>query len=117
MEIKVAICQQPPVLLDKQASLALALTRLEEAAAGGAQVVTFPEAFLPGYPTWIWRLRPGGDMALGNEIHARLRANAVDVSAHELDPLCHVAAKHNLFVVMGLTELDSGCSGTTLFNS
>src|SRR6516225_2222373 len=102
MEIKVAICQQPPVLLDKQASLALALTRLEEAAAGGAQVVTFPEAFLPGYPTWIWQLRPGGDMALGNEIHARLRANAVDVSGGDLDPLRQAAAKRGIVVVMGL---------------
>jgi len=117
VEVKVAICQQPPVLLDKHPSLAAALVCVEEAAAAGAVLVTFPEAFLPGYPTWIWRLRPGGDMTLGNEIHARLRANAVDVSGGDLDPLRQAAAKHGIVVVMGLTELDARWSGTTLFNS
>lgn len=117
MDVKIAICQQPPVLLDKGASLSAALTRVEEAAATGAGLIMFPEAFLPGYPTWIWRLRPGGDMTLGNELHARLRANAVDVFAGDLAPLCHIAAKHGVLVVMGLTELDAHWSRTTLFNS
>ena len=40
------------------------------AAAGmGAEVVVFPEAYVPGYPTWIWRLRPGGDMKLTEQLH------------------------------------------------
>ncbi len=64
MEVKIAICQRPPVLLDKGASLAAALTRVEEAPATGAGLIIFPEAFVPGYPTWIWRLRPGGDMTV-----------------------------------------------------
>lgn len=77
---KVAITQRPPVLLDLAASLDRALAVIEEAADAGAQLIVFPEAFLPGYPTWIWRLKPGADMGLGNEIHARLRVNAVDVT-------------------------------------
>jgi hypothetical protein len=28
---------------------------------------------VPGYPAWVWRLKPGGDMALSGELHARLR--------------------------------------------
>jgi hypothetical protein len=83
---KVAITQRPPVLLDLGASLNCALAIVEETADAGAQLIVFPEAFLPGYPTWIWRLKPGGDMGLGNEIHARLRANAVDVSNGGLKP-------------------------------
>ena len=73
MEVKAAICQRPPVLLDKKASMAAALAMVAEAAGQGARLMTFPEAFLPGYPTWIWRLRPGADMALGNEIHRQLQ--------------------------------------------
>jgi nitrilase len=117
METKVAICQAPPVLLDRAASMASALAVLEAAAAQGAGLVMFPEAFLPGYPTWIWRLRPGVDMALGNDIHARLRSNAIDVAAGDLDPLRAAAAKYAVVAVIGMHELDSWFSRTTLFNT
>ena len=117
METKIAICQRPPVLLDKAASLALALEVVAEAASEGAKLICFPEAFLPGYPTWIWRLRPGADMALGAEIHSRLRANAVDIRAGDLAPLAAAAARNDMVIVMGTHELDSQFSGTTLFNT
>lgn len=117
MTIKVAISQKPPVLLDLQATMQRALESLEEAVSNGAELVVFPEAYLPGYPTWIWRLRPGGDMALGNRLHSILRGNAVDIAAGGLDRLCEAAAKLNVVVVMGLNEVDSAYSGTTLFNT
>lgn len=117
MDVKVAICQKPPVLLDLQATVDRALKSLDEAVGEGAQLVVFPEAYLPGYPTWIWRLRPGGDMVLGNRLHAELRNNAVDIAAGGLDPICEAAAKHKAVVVMGLNEIDSEFSGTTLFNT
>ena len=66
MDVKVAVCQKPPVLLDLPATVARAIETIDEAVSEGAGLVVFPEAYLPGYPTWIWRLRPGGDMALGN---------------------------------------------------
>lgn len=117
MQTKVAISQRPPVLLDLDASMHQALAGLKEAAEGGAQLVVFPEAFLPGYPTWIWRLKPAGDMAVGNQIHAKLRANAVDLSKNGLKPL-QVAAKENgVTLVMGFSEVDAAFSGSTLFNS
>jgi len=117
MDVKVAICQKPPVLLDLTATITRAIETLEEAAAEGAQLIVFPEAYLPGYPTWIWRLRPGGDMTLGNKIHAELRRNAVDIEAGGLDAICKAAAKHEVVVVMGMNEVDSRFSGTTLFNT
>jgi nitrilase len=117
MDVKVAVCQKPPVLLDLAATMERALATLAEAAGAGARLVVFPEAYLPGYPTWIWRLRPGGDMALGNRIHAELRRNAVDIGAGGLDRLCQAAAKHGVVVVMGLNEIDGEFSGTTLYNT
>jgi nitrilase len=117
MEIKAAICQRPPVLLDKRASMSAALAIVEEAAGQGARLITFPEAFLPGYPTWAWRLRPGGDMALGNEIHCQLRLNAINIGSGELDPLREAAAQHGMVIVMGMHELDTEFSGSTLFNT
>lgn len=117
METKIAISQKPPVLLDLEATIDRVVETLEEAAGQGAQIVVFPEAYLPGYPTWIWRLRPGGDMALSNELHAGLRRNSVDISAGGLDRISDAAANLGVVAVIGLTEIDSKFSGTTLFNT
>ena len=117
MPSKVAVIQKPPVLLDRAATIAQALADIDEAAAQGASLMVFPEAYIPGYPTWIWRLRPGGDGALTGEIHARLRANAVDLARGDLQPLQDAAAKHGVTLVVGIDELDSEFSGTTLYNT
>lgn len=115
--IKVAIVQKPPVWLDLQATLEAAIDSLNEAVAAGAQLVMFPEAYLPGYPTWVWRLKPGGDMALGNQLHTRLRQNAVNLDRGDLDGFCEAVKAAGVVVVIGLHELDGRFSGTTLFNS
>jgi len=99
MTVKVALVQKPPVLLDLKATMARALESLAEAAGKGSSLVIFPEAYLPGYPTWIWRLRPGGDMGLSSEVHARLHQNAVDIEGGGLAPLCEAARKHRVTVV------------------
>ncbi len=117
MVTTVAVVQCPPVLLDRDNTIARVLSSIAEAANAGASLIVFPEAYVPGYPTWIWRLRPGGDMALSGEIHARLRANAVDLARADLQPVQDAAAKWGATVVLGINELDSAFSGTTLFNT
>jgi nitrilase len=47
---KVAVVQAAPVAFDLQRSLQKAQTLTREAAAKGAQLVLFPEAFLSAYP-------------------------------------------------------------------
>ena len=61
---KVAVIQYPPVLLDRAKTIDIALASIEEAVGQGASLLVFPEAYIPGYPTWIWRLKPGEDGAL-----------------------------------------------------
>lgn len=117
MSTKVAVIQKPPVLLDRERTIASTLQSIDEAAREGASLLVFPEAHLPGYPTWIWRLKPGGDMALSGELHARLRQNAVDLDGNDLAPLTEAAAKHRVTIVLGLHEIDRRFSGTTLFNT
>lgn len=117
MSTKVAVIQKPPVLLDRERTIAGALESIEEARREGASLLVFPEAYIPGYPTWIWRLKPGADMALSSEIHARLRQNAIDLSGNDLEPVQDAAAEHGLTIVIGFHEIDSSFSGTTLFNT
>lgn len=117
MASKVAVIQKPPVLLDRNKTIAAALAAIDEAAGEGASLLVFPEAYIPGYPTWIWRLAPGGDMGLSGEIHARLRANAVDLARGDLQPLQEKAAQKGVTIVVGINELDGRYSGTTLYNT
>jgi nitrilase len=117
MPVKVAVIQSPPVLLDRAATLQQMVAAVAAAAGQGAGLVVFPEAYIPGYPTWTWRLKPGVDMTLAGEIHARLRAQAVDLARGDLQPLSEAAAAHRVTIVTGLNELDSEFSGTTLFDT
>src|SRR5262249_12140461 len=115
MPVKVAVVQSPPVLLDRTATIGRMVAAIADAAGQGAGLVVFPEAYIPGYPTWTWRLKPGADMPLAGEIHARLRGQSVDVARGDLAPLSEAAAAHRVTVVTGINELDSEFSGTTLF--
>lgn len=117
MAIKAAVVQKPPVLLDRGATIAGTIDAIDDAVREGASLVVFPEAYIPGYPTWIWRLKPGGDMALADAIHAKLRRNAVDLRGSDLMPVQLAVRKHGITLVIGIHELDSEFSGTTLYNT
>lgn len=117
MPTKVAVIQNPPVLLDRDRTIQQAVGSINEAAGAGATLLVFPEAYIPGYPAWIWRLKPGGDIGLSSKLHAQLRQNAVDLAREDLRPLQDAASRHGVTVVMGINEIDSRFSGTTLFNT
>jgi len=114
---RVAVVQQAPVFLDRAATLARAIDAVHEAALAGATLVVFPEAFIPGYPAWIWKLRPGTDMGLIEQLHARLRAQAVSLAGDDLRPLCLAAREHAVTVVCGIEEIDAEFSRGTLYNT
>lgn len=112
-----AVVQYPPVYLDKAATMSRAVEIAEEAADAGARLLVFPEAWFPGYPTFVWRLKPGADMGKTDELYAALLANAIDLSRDDLAPLRAVAADRGLVIVAGINERDSGRSGTTIYNA
>lgn len=114
---RVAIIQRPPVLLDRAQTLREAATAVREAAAAGAGLVVFPETFIPGYPVWIWRLRPGTDAALYDRLHAQLLANAVSLDGEDLAPLYTAAAENKVTVVCGINERDAQFSRATVYNT
>ena len=114
---KVAIVQRSPAFLDKQKSIALAVASVKEAAENNPDLVIFTEAFIPGYPTWVWRLRPGGDWNLSEELHKRLFDNAINMESDDLLPLYTAAREHGVTLVCGIEERDNSHSRTTLYNA
>ncbi|MCP4386136.1 MAG: carbon-nitrogen hydrolase family protein [Hyphomicrobiales bacterium] len=114
---KIAVVQQPPIYLDLEASMARATELVAEAARDDARMVVFPEAWFPGYPTFVWRLPPGAGMGKTDALFARLQANSVDLSRDGMAPLREAAQEYGVVVVAGYQEIDATVSGSTLFNS
>ncbi len=114
---RVAVVQHPPVLLHRDKTIKRGVELMGEAAAGGARFVSFPETWLPGYPEWVWRLRPGDDYELMGTIHARLLENAVDLKAGHLKPIQAAAKRLKQTVSIGVHERDSEFSRGTLYNT
>lgn len=114
---KVAVVQEPPVYLDLEKSIARAIELIATSASRGCEMVVFPEAWLPGYPTFVWRLAPGSGMGKTDELYARLLANSVDLSKDGLAQLQAAAREHGVVVVLGYQEVDGSVSGSTIYNS
>jgi nitrilase len=114
---RVAIVQEAPVFLDRGKTIEKALRLLDQAVSNGADLIIFPEAYIPGYPAWIWRLRPGSDWGVSEAIHERLLENAVDIENGDLAPLCEAAGKHGVTVICGIDEREGGLSRSTLYNT
>jgi len=114
---KVAVVQEPPVYLDLEKSVARAIELIATSASRGCEMVVFPEAWLPGYPTFVWRLAPGSGMGKTDELYARLLANSVDLSKDGLAQLQAAAREHGVVVVLGYQEVDGSVSGSTIYNS
>lgn len=114
--IKVAAAQLAPVFLDKEKTVTKACNAIAEAGKKGAQLIVFPEAFISGYPDWIW-LIPNSKGAELNDLYLKLVENAVSIPDDSTKKLCEAAKKVKINVVMGLHERNTETSNTSLFNS
>ncbi|MFN7929548.1 MAG: nitrilase-related carbon-nitrogen hydrolase [Blastocatellia bacterium] len=118
--VTVAAVQATPMFMNLEASLAKALNLVAEAALKKAQLVVFPEAWLPGYPAWLEYCR---DVAVWNhppvkKLYARLVENSVIVPGPTTEALSAVAAENRLTIVMGVCErVVEGAGRGTLYSS
>ena len=74
---KVAVIQHAPVLGKRLATIEKAVGLIDADTKASAKLIVLPVAFIAGYPTYIWHLRPGLDMDLSSEIGALMLENAV----------------------------------------
>ena len=111
--VKVAAVQAAPVLLDRDETIAKVVTLAGKAAAEGARLVAFPEAFVPGYPDWVWRTRPWD--ADATALYARLFDQAVVGGSPATDLLAETAGRLGIWLSVGVDERDDRDS--TIYNT
>jgi nitrilase len=110
--VVVACAQVEPVLFDRAGSIARIAEVGAEAAGNGAQLVLFPEAFVPAYPSsrWVRFLAGGADV---KPVFARLARESLEVPGPDSDRIAEIAREHGLWLAVGANELSRG----TIYNA
>ena len=102
-----AAVQAAPVFLDREATIEKACALIDEAGRAGAQLIVFPETWVPTYPFWDMQ-RP--------DAWLQLHRNAVEVPSPSTERLGAAARQAGAYVVIGVNERDAQTKGT-LYNS
>ena len=113
-KVRLAAAQAAPVWLDQSATIRKACRIIEEAADHGAQVIGFPESFVPCFPDWYNWFMPRSSQA--KNFHKEFVKQAVEVPGPAVNALSAAAHRMRMNVVIGATERAPGTLGT-LYNS
>ena len=103
-KFRAAAIQAAPVFLDLDASIDKAIGLIAEAAKNGAQLIAFPETWLPGYPMFIWLDSP----AWGMQFIQRYHDHSLVYGSPEAARIAKAAKDHSIMVVMGHSEKHGG---------
>jgi nitrilase len=110
--VRVAAVQAAYVLMNQDATLDRVAALTAGAAAEGAELVVFPETFVPGTPVWI-DTQP---IWSGDEQWFRLLAeNALVLPSDGSRRLCGTAREHGVWLVVGVSEREP--TGSTIYNT
>jgi aliphatic nitrilase len=106
-KFKVAVAHVAPVFLDKDATTEKAVSIIREAASHGAELVVFPESFIPAFPIWaaIWAPYQNHDFFVAMAAHSLLR------NGPEIETIRQEARRMGIFVSLGFSELSQASLG------
>jgi predicted amidohydrolase len=117
--VKAAIVQAE-VAASLEEGLDLTRDKALEAAALGAELIVFPETWIPGYPAWLDTCRDAAlwDHAPTKKVFARIAENSVAIPGPAFERLAAAAREAKATLVLGLSErVDKGAGRGTLYNS
>ncbi len=115
--LRAAVVQAGAVQFDREAGTDKAVRLIGEAAATGAKLVVFPEAFIGGYPKGLdFGLVVGARDPQGREEFRLYHEAAIEVPGPQVTRLAEAAGEHRVHVVIGVIEREGGtCYCTVLF--
>ncbi|RDV00473.1 carbon-nitrogen hydrolase family protein [Trinickia dinghuensis] len=98
--VKVAAAHVASVFLDRRATVAKALSLIREAARNGAQLVAFPESFVPAFPVWASLWAPIDN----HDLFERFTEESLYVDGAEIAGIAAEAGRCGVFVSLGFSE-------------
>jgi nitrilase len=115
--VMAACVQVEPAIFDRAGTIDRVAERTAEAAAEGAQLVVFPETFVPAYPSSVWAKALAGWAEPGaKEAFALLHRESLELPSADADRLAAIAREHGVWLVVGVNEADPARPGT-LYNA
>lgn len=114
--VKVAVVQAASVIFDRRATVEKTCRLIQEAASDGAQLILFPEAFIPAYPRGLsFGMVVGGRTPEGRRLWQRYWENAIDVPGPEIEEIASAVRESGVYMAIGVIERDSRFSRGTLY--
>jgi nitrilase len=111
--VSVACVQAEPVILDRERTIDKLEGLAAEAARNGAELVVFPETFVPVYPSSLWAKAFAGWQNDGaKETFARIAQNSVAVGSPAEQRLAACAHELGIWLVTGVNEVEPERPGT-----
>jgi nitrilase len=111
-QVKVAVVQAAPIVFDREATVEKSCQLVVEAAAQAAELILFPEAFIPAYPRGLgFGTVVGSRSPAGRRTWERYWANAVDVPGPVTERLGAAARQAGAYLAIGVIERDTLSGG------
>jgi len=115
-KVKVAVAQIAPVFMDKEKTIEKACRYIKEAGENGAELIVFPEAFIPGYPAF-YTLGYESNPHDWTDYMIALQDNSVSIPGEDTKILGQAAREAGAYIVMGCNELSDTPGSQTVYNS
>lgn len=113
---RIAVVQAAPVLFDKEACMKKVLFLIDACSKSQAELIVFPELFIPGYPYGMtFGFTVGSRNEAGREDWKRYYDNSILVPGPETDAMGEAAKKAKAYVSIGVSERDAVTA--TLYNT
>ncbi|KAK2037576.1 carbon-nitrogen hydrolase [Colletotrichum somersetense] len=110
--IRIAACHVSPVFLSARRTTEKAVSLIQRAANHHANLVVFPETYIPAFPIWS-ALRPPTE---NHDLFKRMALESVYVDGEEVNAIRSTAKELGVMVSVGVSE-KVRYSSATLFNS
>jgi len=115
-QVRVSVAQAAPVFMDKKMTIEKACRLIREAGKNGAELLVFPETFIPGYPAFYsggWESQPS-EWA---PYMLALQDNSIVIDSIDTEVLGEAVREANVYAVIGCNELDDCTGSRTVYNT